>query len=77
MNNMYNFNNNYPCPYYANIPMYNLGNMYDLYRTYPYPYYFDTPVYDLDFSMEYADNYISYNDEIDYDSDFDFSTFIQ
>lgn len=70
---MYNFNNNYPCPYYGNIPMYNLSNMYALYRTYQYPYYFDTPVYDSDFSMEYTDNYISYNAEIDYDSNFDFS----
>lgn len=40
---MYNNHNPYPCPYYANPPMYNPYNVYNGYQMYLYPYWFKTP----------------------------------
>ncbi len=45
MNNMYSSYRPYPCPYYANTPMYSLPNMSDFYRMYPYTYRLNQPTY--------------------------------
>ena len=69
---MYNTYRMYPCPYCATMPIDNLDGMYDDYNTYPYPDFVSTPNYnDPDFSRQFNDQYISFNDEFEYDSRFD------
>jgi mannose-6-phosphate isomerase-like protein (cupin superfamily) len=68
---MYNTYRMYPCPYCANMGIYNLEGMYDDYNTYPYPDFINTPSYnDPDFPRQFNDQYTSFTDEIEYDSRF-------
>ncbi|WP_346929084.1 cupin domain-containing protein [Clostridium sp.] len=69
---MYNTYRMYPCPYCANMPIDNLDGIYDAYNTYPYPDFVNTPSYnDPDFSRQFNDQYISFNDEFEQDLRFD------
>ncbi|WML34421.1 cupin domain-containing protein [Clostridium sp. OS1-26] len=62
---MYSMYNMYPCPYFSNTPMFNFDNMY---RAYPCPYYFSESMYNSDFSEQLDNDYIPFNDEIEYAS---------
>ncbi|MDP4146730.1 MAG: cupin domain-containing protein [Bacillota bacterium] len=68
---MYNPYNFYPCPYFANAVR---SNQYDEYapnRTCACPYCFNQPAFNQDFSRQFAEQYHSYDDELDGDSNFD------
>lgn len=68
---MYNTYRMYPCPYCANMPIYNLDGMYDAYNTYPYPDFINTTSYnDPDFARQFNDQYTSFTDEFEYNSRF-------
>lgn len=58
---MYNAYGTYPYPYFINVPMYN--------NRYPYPYFVNPSMYNSNFS----DEYIPFDDTIEYDSAVDFS----
>ncbi|MBU5591667.1 cupin domain-containing protein [Clostridium sp. MSJ-4] len=65
---MYNVYQTYPCPYFVN----NADIMYNAFRGYPYPYYVDTPMYNPDFSNQFANQYVPFTDELEYDPRFNF-----
>lgn len=56
------YNNYRTCPY----PYYN-DSRYNAYNTYPCPYFFNEPMYDPDFSRQFDDSYIPFENEMEYD----------
>lgn len=67
----------YPCPYWFNTPMHIMGNMYNPCTMHPCPYCFNPFMYNIDSSMQFANQYIPFTDELEYYSTFDFSKSVE
>jgi len=52
---MYNAYNNYPCPNYRNMPLYNSDMMHGMRRMYPYPYFY--PMYSPYYMNRYPNQF--------------------
>lgn len=71
---MYNTYRRYPCPYWDNLSMHNLGNMHNTCNNCQYPCFANIPMHDTqDFTRHFTEEYIPFSDEIDEDSKIDFS----
>ena len=70
MNNSYT---SYPSPYFRNTPSHSSNNMCNGCKWYPCPYWANTATYNSYYPNEFTNRYISYPDEMQYDSRFDFS----
>lgn len=65
MNRMYDM---YPCPYYLNPLMYNLYGMYNPCKTNPHPYWVNTPMYNPYLLQQFANQYPTFTDDMEYPS---------
>lgn len=63
---MYNTHRAYQCPYCANAANCNADSMYNDYSDYQNPYFVNTPMYEMDFSRQFEEQFIPYDDETDY-----------
>ena len=68
MNNTYT---PYPSPYLDNTPKHSSNNACNGCKWYPCPYWANTAMYNSYFPNEFTNGYISYPDEIQYESRFD------
>lgn len=70
---MYNYYDPYQSPYNPNIPMHVPGNMCSVCNAYQCPYCTNMQKYSLDLPREYAEQYIPFEDEMDYGYRTDFT----